>query len=53
LADIDEALISRHNHAMSAKIDTWLAEEPRLFVAVGAAHMIGPDGLPALLRGRG
>ena len=47
-----EALLARRNRAWVDKIEPYLAASPP-FIAVGAAHMIGPDGLPALLEARG
>jgi uncharacterized protein YbaP (TraB family) len=41
------------NHAWEAAITTAMAHGQKPFVAVGAAHMAGPDGLPALLAAHG
>jgi uncharacterized protein len=46
-------LIDGRNPAMADRIDARMRAGERLFVAVGALHMIGPRGLPALLRDRG
>jgi uncharacterized protein len=46
-------MIDGRNPAMADGIDTRMRAGERLFVAVGALHMIGPQGLPALLRERG
>ncbi|WP_068081871.1 TraB/GumN family protein [Novosphingobium rosa] len=41
------------NHAWEAAITAAMAHGQKPFVAVGAAHMAGPDGLPALLAAHG
>ncbi|HUZ13217.1 MAG TPA: TraB/GumN family protein [Caulobacteraceae bacterium] len=46
-------LIRRRNLAWSRTIARQLAGRGAQFVAVGALHMVGPDGLPALLRAKG
>jgi uncharacterized protein YbaP (TraB family) len=46
-------LIDERNPLMADKIVKWHAEGKSLFVAVGALHMVGPVGLPALLEARG
>lgn len=55
--EADRALMRRlndeRNLAMAARIEARHAAGERLFVAVGTLHMIGPQGLPALLAGRG
>jgi uncharacterized protein YbaP (TraB family) len=35
------------------KIDALFARPGRAFVLVGAAHLVGPDGLLAMLRAKG
>ena len=44
-----EALSSRRNAAWVGKIVPMLEGRERPLVAVGTAHMLGPEGLPALL----
>jgi uncharacterized protein len=56
--DHDRALMRRlldeRNGPMAERIDALHREgRGRLFAAVGALHMVGPHGLPALLRARG
>jgi uncharacterized protein YbaP (TraB family) len=46
-------LVDDRNPLMADKIVKWYAEGRSLFVAVGALHMIGRVGLPALLKARG
>jgi len=46
-------LIDARNPAMAARIAEWHAEGRSPFVAVGALHMVGPLGLPTLLREKG
>lgn len=41
------------NHPMADKIAAWHHAGQRVLAAVGALHLVGPDGLPALLRARG
>jgi uncharacterized protein YbaP (TraB family) len=45
-------LVERNNHWIP-RIETCLKEKSGCFVVVGAAHLVGPDGLPALLAKRG
>ena len=46
-------LIDDRNRSMAEAI-AWLAKESRIaFVAVGALHLVGPDGILALLRSSG
>lgn len=53
----DRALMRRladdRNLAIADQLQKRHEAGERLFVAVGALHMIGPEGLPALLAGRG
>lgn len=45
--------LAERNVAMSNQIVRMLKNEQRVFVAVGALHMVGKDGIPALLSKRG
>ncbi len=46
-------LVDDRNPLLAAAIDALHADGKTVFAAVGSLHMIGPSGLPALLRQRG
>lgn len=46
-------LLDDRNPSLAAGIDALHASGKQVFAAVGTLHMIGPTGLPALLRQRG
>ena len=48
-----KALLDDRNQAWLPKIRTMLGEKRTIFIAVGAGHLTGPKGLPALLRDAG
>lgn len=48
-----EALLAKRNRAWLKGIIPLLNQGQRPLVAVGTAHLLGPDGLPALLTARG
>jgi len=47
-----EWLVER-NRAWLISLEKLFEDDRRAFVVVGAAHMVGPDGLPELLKARG
>ncbi|MBU1376797.1 MAG: TraB/GumN family protein [Alphaproteobacteria bacterium] len=48
-----DAFLRRRNHAWADKLGAEMAGAGIELVNVGALHMVGPDGLPALLAARG
>lgn len=51
--ELREALFTNRNRAWTDRIIAMSQRGGRPFVAVGTAHMAGPDGLPAMLEARG
>jgi uncharacterized protein YbaP (TraB family) len=51
--DIYEALIARRNARWADEIDQMMKGRGKIFIAVGAAHLIGKDSVTALLRKKG
>lgn len=47
--DLHERLIQRRNGPLARRAIALHEAHAKVFVAVGALHMVGPDGLPALL----
>lgn len=52
-AELRQALFTGRNRAWATQIAAMLGKRVKPFVAVGAAHMAGPDGLVALLEAKG
>ena len=50
---MQQKLFTERNQLMAAGIDHMLAEGRQPFVAIGALHLTGSDGVPALLEKRG
>ncbi len=48
-----EALLTARNRRWSAALGRMLEQAPRPLIAVGGAHLVGPDGLAALLEAQG
>lgn len=48
-----ETLMTDRNTAWLTALKRMMDTETRVVVIVGAAHMVGPDGLPALMRAAG
>jgi uncharacterized protein YbaP (TraB family) len=48
-----QRLLVERNHNWMPKIDALFARPKRSLVVVGAAHLVGPDGLLAALRAKG
>ncbi|WP_395394813.1 TraB/GumN family protein [Novosphingobium sp. BL-8A] len=51
--ELRAVLFTSRNQDWAAKIGRAMQEGKRPFVAVGAAHMAGPEGLPAMLAAQG
>lgn len=51
--ELRAALLINRNEDWVRKIDAWMPEKGPMLIAVGAAHLAGEDGLPALLRDEG
>ena len=51
--DVKKALLTDRNQRWALQIQTMLREKRVFFITVGAGHLAGPDGVPALLRAAG
>ena len=52
-AQLHEALLTGRNRTWADEIDAMLKRGAKPFIAVGAAHVAGSDGLPRMLMARG
>ena len=48
-----ERLLVERNRNWLPKLEALFSRPGRAFVVVGAAHLVGPDGLIALLKAKG
>lgn len=48
-----ETWMAARNRAWAESIDAWAVDHHAFLVVCGAGHVVGPDGLPELLRARG
>ena len=48
-----ERLLVNRNRNWLPRLDALLTRNGRAFVVVGAAHLVGPDGLLAMLKAKG
>ncbi|HUO90664.1 MAG TPA: TraB/GumN family protein [Rhizomicrobium sp.] len=49
----EQRLLNERNRDWASQIEGMLGEKHTFFVAVGIAHLVGPGGVPALLRAHG
>ena len=51
--ELYQRLLVERNHNWIPHVETCLKQNAGCFIVVGAAHLVGPDGLPALLAKKG
>ena len=51
--EVKKALLTDRNRRWALQIETMLREKRVFFITVGAGHLAGPEGVPALLRKAG
>lgn len=51
--ELYQRLLVERNHNWVPHVETCLKQKAGCFIVVGAAHLVGPDGLPALLAKKG
>ena len=51
--ELYQRLLVERNNNWIPHVETCLKENAGCFIVVGAAHLVGPDGLPALLAKKG
>lgn len=52
-SELSEVLITSRNHRWAETIAGWLGDDEDYLVIVGAMHLVGDEGVPALLAKRG
>lgn len=50
---IAKGMLNARNRRMAERIGAWLDDGRNVFVAIGAAHLVGPGSVPELLAARG
>lgn len=53
LDELNEVLVNSRNRRWAETISTWLGDERDYLIIVGALHLVGDQGVPALLDKRG
>ena len=53
LVTLHQRMFVQRNHSMAERIDGLLRNERSYFVVIGAGHLVGAGGIPALLSDRG
>ncbi len=51
--ELRDALLVQRNRAWLAAVQPMLSAKPRPLIAVGTAHLVGPEGLASLLQAQG
>jgi len=51
--DINEVILYRRNREMFAELEGYLIRDEQLFVVVGAAHLLGDQGIVTMLKQAG
>lgn len=51
--DLFQTLVVKRNEAFTSQIQTLLKGDGVVFVAIGAGHLVGKDGVPAMLEKQG
>ncbi len=51
--ELYDRLLVERNRNWLPHVDTCLQQDAGCFIVVGAAHLVGPDGLPTLLAKKG
>ena len=53
LDELNEVLVNSRNRRWAETISTWLDDQQDYLIVVGALHLVGEQGVPALLEKRG